>query len=72
MAAACVKKCGNFLELRSEPAESPLHHFSPKDFIYNVRKSCENTVTEEMRLVLSVDFMLNLRSQMLYFIVTIL
>jgi radical SAM protein with 4Fe4S-binding SPASM domain len=36
MADACVKKFGKYLDLRSEPAESPLHHINPKDFIYKI------------------------------------
>lgn len=36
MADACVKKFGKYLDLHCEPAEFPLHHFNPKDFIYNV------------------------------------
>ncbi len=36
MAEACVKKFERFLDLHTEPSDSPLHPFNPKDFIYNI------------------------------------
>jgi radical SAM protein with 4Fe4S-binding SPASM domain len=65
MAEACVKKCRNFIQLRSEPSELPLHYFNPKDFIYNVRDESvyQTSITSHVtgdRFPIPIELSLNL------------